>query len=226
LLFFRIPQPPRSDSAQLSVWQDFRGGLRLVTSNRGLLMLYGVVALMVMVLMPAFVIVPLLVLNEFGGGVNEVALMEGISGIGLIVGGILAGIVALPKRRIVVVLASFALACITITFTGLTPGNLFWLAIVWWFISGLTFSFANAPVIVIIQTIVPPQMQGRAFSLFSTFIGLSGPLGLMLAAPLGEFLDVRAMLIGGGFLATLVCLLAFLSPHLMKIDEQTLSEVT
>jgi DHA3 family macrolide efflux protein-like MFS transporter len=51
-------------------------------------------------------------------------------------------------------------------------------------------------------------------------MGLASPLGLLLAIPLGQVLDVRGLLIGGGILATLVCLAGFLSPALMKIDEQ------
>ena len=68
LLIFRIPQQMRSDTTEMSLWQDFRSGLRLVISHRGLLWLYGLTALMVAVLMPALVIMPLLVKDEFGGG--------------------------------------------------------------------------------------------------------------------------------------------------------------
>jgi MFS transporter, DHA3 family, macrolide efflux protein len=222
LLFFRIPQQMRSDTTEMSLWQDFRLGLRLVTSHRGLLWLYGLTALMIAVLMPALVLMPLLVRDEFGGGVNQVALMEGIGGIGMILGGVLVVLITLPKRRVIVVLLGFALASVAIAAIGIVPRNLFWLANFWWFISCVTFPLGNAPIMAILQSIIPNQMQGRALSLFSTFIGLSGPVGLMLAAPLGELLGVRGMMIGGGLLATLVCLAGFLSPSLMKIDEQPL----
>ena len=225
LLFFRIPQPPRPDTTELTVWQDFRLGVRLVASNRGLVMLYGVTVLMIGVLMPSFVLTPLLVLNEFGGGVNEVALMEGISGIGMVLGGILISVLPLPRRRILVVLIGYAVACITIAFAGMTPGHLFWLAVFWWFISGATFSLGNAPVMAILQTIVPHHMQGRALSLFSTLMGIAGPAGLVLAGPLGEILGVRGMLISCGVVATLVCLAGFLSPSLMQIEEQKLKDI-
>jgi DHA3 family macrolide efflux protein-like MFS transporter len=220
LLIFRIPQPPRTDTAEVTIWQDFRDGVRLVIGNRGLTMLYTLVTVMVAFLMPAFVLTPLLVRDAFHGGVNHVALMEVLSGIGMIAGGALVAAITMPKRRVVVVLASYAVACIMVALAGLTPGNLFWLAVVWWFICGLAISFGNAPAMAIIQTIVPNDMQGRALSLFSTLMGLAAPLGLVLVAPLGQVLDVRGLLIGGGALATLVCLAGFLSPALMKIDEQ------
>jgi DHA3 family macrolide efflux protein-like MFS transporter len=140
----------------------------------------------------------------------------------MIVGGALVAVITMPKRRIVVLLVSFAVACATVALAGLTPSHLFWLATVWWFTCGLAISFGNAPAMAIIQTIVPNELQGRALSLFSTLTGLAAPLGLLLVAPLGQIVDVRGMLIGGGILATLVCLTGFLSPALMKIDEQPL----
>ncbi|MEA4909274.1 MAG: MFS transporter [Anaerolineaceae bacterium] len=223
LVFFRIPQAPRTDMHQIGVWQDFRQGLRLLSSNRGLLWLYGLMMFMVGVLMPAFVMAPLLVRDEFGGGVDQVAMMESISGIGMLMGGVLVVLMALPVRRIVVVLATNAVSCAAIALTGLVPGDMFWLAVVWWFVSGLTYTMGSAPTMAILQTIVPNQLQGRALSLFSTLMGIAGPIGLALAAPLGELTGTRGLLIGGGVLATLVCLAGFLSPSLMRIEERHLN---
>ena len=146
--------------------------------------------------------------------------MESIGGIGMLLGGVLISVITLPWRRITVVLVTFALSCAATALMGLAPGTMFWLAVVWWFVSGIMFTIANAPIMAIIQTIVPNQLQGRALSLFSTLIGIAGPIGLAFAAPLGAAFGARGLLIGGGALATLVCLLGFLSPTLMRIEEQ------
>ncbi len=220
LFFFAIPQPKPSGGASSSVWQDFRSGLRLVLGNRGLVWLYSITVLMVAVVMPSLVLIPLLVRDVFSGGVNEVALMEGAGGAGMLLGGVLVSVIALPRSRISVILGTFALSCLTIACMGLTPSTLFWVAIFWWFVSGLLYTVGNAPVLAILQTIVPNEMQGRALSLFSTLMGVAGPLGLVFAAPLGEWIGVRGLLVGGGVLGALVCLSGFLSPHLMRIEDQ------
>lgn len=222
LLFFRIPQAQRTDTLQSGVWQDFRQGLRLLSGNRGLLRLYGLLMLVTGVLMPAFVLTPLLVRDEFGGGVNQVAMMESIGGIGMLIGGVLVTLMSLPARRIVVVLATNAVSCAAIALTGLVSGDMFWLAVVWWFVSGITFTMGSAPMMAILQSVVPNQIQGRALSLFSTLMGIAGPIGLAFTAPLGEIIGTRGLLVGGGALATLVCLAGFLSPSLMRIEEQPL----
>jgi hypothetical protein len=51
-------------------------------------------------------------------------------------------------------------------------------------------------------------------------MGLAGPIGLVLAAPLGEAVGVRGVFIAGGILAALICLAGFLSPRLMRIEDE------
>lgn len=217
LFFHAIPQIARTDAA--SVWTDFTEGLRFVSRNAGLVKLYGLLGLVVLVIMPTFSLTPLLVTQHFEGGVNQVALMEGFAGAGIIAGGVL--ITAWPgfKRRIVTVLVSFVVSCGTVALTALAPGNALWLAVVWWTISGLTFSTGNAPMMAILQTVVPNQMQGRALSLMTTVMGVAGPVGLAIAGPLGEAFGVRGLFIGGGALAAVVCALGLLSGSLRRIEE-------
>jgi DHA3 family macrolide efflux protein-like MFS transporter len=139
LLLFAIPQPRRADAAHASFLSDFVGGARVVLHNRGLLLLYGLVTLVVLTVMPTFVLTPLLVKEHFGGGVNEVALMEGLAGVGIIAGGALIAAVPIFRRRIVTILVSFAISCATVALTALTPGSMLWLATVWWTLSGVTY---------------------------------------------------------------------------------------
>ncbi len=220
LLFYRIPQTMQISEQQVSMWQDFRGGLSIVLANRGLVMLYSLTLLMVAVLIPTFVLTPLLIQQEFGGGVERVALMEGMGGLGMIIGGVLISMLHLSMRRIFLVLVMFALSSAMVGLTGLVPGSMFWIAVGLWFISGVTYTMGNAPIIAIIQTIIPNQLQGRVLSLFSTLIGVAGPIALAFAGPLSELIGIRMMFISGGFLAALVCCLGFLSPKLLRIEQQ------
>lgn len=217
LLLFRIPQVrvPRGERA--GVWAEFREGVRLVWGHPGLRHLYAVLAVVVLTVMPTFTLTPLLVKTHFGGGPGQVALMEGLSGVGMIAGG-LAVVALAPQRRVVTVLVAFALSCLAVSLTALAPRNAFWLAVVWWVVSGVTFSFGNAPMTAVLQTVIPNQLQGRALSLLSTVMGLAGPLGLALAGPLGEWLGVRGLFVVGGVLSALASLAGFLSPALLRLE--------
>jgi DHA3 family macrolide efflux protein-like MFS transporter len=222
LLIFAIPQVharDRDPSHQTgSVLGDFKLGLRYVTARPGFVILFGVLGLVVMTVMPTFTMTPLLVKQHFGGGVNEVALMEALGGIGIILGGVFITVWTGFKKRIVTMMVSFFVSCGTVALTALAPSNALWLAAGWWFISGATFSTGNVPFTTIIQTQVPNDMQGRVFSLMSTVMGLAGPIGLLIAGPLGEAIGVRGVFIVGGALSALVCVLALLSKRLREIE--------
>ena len=220
LFIFVIPQIRTPKNEQASVWADFTVGVHYVVGKRGLLMLYGIIGLVVLTVMPSFSMTPLLVKQHFGGGVNQVALMEALAGIGIILGGVLITVWGGFKRKVVTLLVSFAISCGTVALTALTPGNLLLLAAAWWFISGATFSTGNAPFTALLQTTVPNEMQGRVLSLLSTVMGVAGPIGLAIAGPLGEAIGVRGVFIVGGTLSALVCVLAFLSKDLMRLEDE------
>ncbi len=229
LFFFAIPQPARKVQTEdgrgvwggfwADFWRDFVSGARVVLHNRGLLWLYILLLLVVVTLMPTFALTPLLVTEHFGGGVNQVAVMELLSGIGIIAGGLLIAAIPLFKRQVVTMMISWVICCAAIALTALMPSDLFWAAVVWWGISGFTFSTGNAPMMAILQTQVPNHLQGRVLALMSTLMGLGGPIGLAGAALFGEMLGPRGLFVAGGLAATVVCLLAFAIPSLMRIDE-------
>jgi DHA3 family macrolide efflux protein-like MFS transporter len=225
VLFNRIPQPVETQNKTSSVWADFKEGVRFVAANRGLLSLYALLGLVVLTIMPTFTLTPLLVKEHFGGGAGEVALMEGISGVGMIVGGLLVTAFP-PKRPIVVLLLFFAVSCGTVALTALAPGNALWIAVAWWTVSGVSFAIGNAPMMSVIQTVVPNHMQGRTLSLMTTIMGLAGPVGLVIAGPLGENIGVRGVFIWGGALSALVCLLGLLSPALMSLERAATTPAT
>jgi DHA3 family macrolide efflux protein-like MFS transporter len=223
LVPFRIPQPQRDPTQRPSIWQDFIAGVRVVTGHRGLLVLYAVVTLMVVLIMPVFNLIPLFVSSHFAGDVNQVALMQGAGGIGLIVGGMVAFLVKV-RRRSAALLAGYTLACALIAGAGLTPGSMFWLAVVCWVLGASSFSAGNAMLMALLQSQVPNVLQGRIISLLSTVMGLAAPLGLGLVALLGRSIDVRTVFSVGGGVAAVVCLLGFAAPSLMRIEETPIGQ--
>lgn len=218
LLFFSIPQMKTSVGTKANLWQEFREGFDVVWQHPGLRHLFGLIGVMVIVVMPSFTLVPLLVKEHFGGGATEVAIIESISGLGMIAGGMLIAVIA-PKRRIAWVLWGFAIACASIALMALAPAEMFWMAVVWWTVSGLTYIAGNAPFTALVQTIVPNQLQGRAFSLLGTLMGLGAPIGLAVATPLGELIGIRWLFVVLGALGAIVALFGFLSPTVKSLDD-------
>ena len=219
LLFFTIPQPRAArGGGWRSLWREWREGVQAVWRHAALRQLYALIGAAVMCVMPLFTLVPLLVKTHFAGGANQVALMESLSGIGMIAGGAFVAAFA-PQRRMRWFLWGFALSGLTMALTALAPADQFGLGAAFWLLSGLTFAVGNAPFMAMLQSAVPNQLQGRVLSLLNTLIGLAGPVGLALAAPLGEALGSRWLFVLLGACGGLVMLLGFVSRALRRMEQ-------
>lgn len=216
LLCFRIPQTAR-ETRHTGLWSEFREGIHLVWHTPGLRQLYLFFGTVVLAVMPTFVLVPLLVKVHFGGGASQVALMEGLAGGGMLLGGLLMAAMA-PRRLVRWTLLGFAVSCASLALTALAPASLFGVAVAWWVMSGITFVLGNAPLTALLQTTIPNHLQGRVLALMSTIMALAAPVGLALVAPLGDWVGIRGVFFVAGSLGALASLAGFLSPSLLALD--------
>lgn len=217
LLLFRVPQVFDAGTRANGLWREFREGVHLVWRAPGLRRLYLLLGMVVLAIMPTFMLAPLLVKTHFGGGAPHVALMEGLAGAGMLLGGLLMAAIA-PRRLVCWILIGFAVSCASIALTAMVPHNLFGVAVVWWVMSGISFTFGNAPLTALLQTTIPNQLQGRVLALMTTVMALAAPVGLALAGPLGTWIGVRGVFIVAGLLGAAACLAGFLSPSLLALD--------
>jgi DHA3 family macrolide efflux protein-like MFS transporter len=86
LLIFSIPQVRTLRKRSSGNLKEFREGVRVVWNEPGLRTLYALLGGVVLVIMPSFTLVPLLVEEYFSGAAPQVALMEGLSGVGMVTG--------------------------------------------------------------------------------------------------------------------------------------------
>lgn len=208
LLIFAIPQSAKPAGAAEGVWAEFKEGVAAVRQDRGLYHLFILLGAVLVIIMPCFTLVPLLVKEHFGGAAREVAIIESVGGIGMVVGGALIALIA-PKRRVPWFLWGWGLSCITMGLMAWT-GN-YWIGVFWWLVSGVTFIAGNAPLNAIFQTRVPNHLLGRVMALMGTVMGLAAPIGLAVMTPLGEIFGVRWLFVAMGIGGGLVALLGFMS---------------
>ena len=93
LLLLRIPEPERraQQTGRVPVLQDIRAGLRYLRGLPGHLALLGFAAGMNLFLVPAFALLPLLVLQELRGHVGSQAWLMAAFSTGAIGGGLVLG---------------------------------------------------------------------------------------------------------------------------------------
>ena len=173
-------------------------------------------------LSPASSLLPLLVKQEFHGGAQQLAWVESIFGVGVILGGLALSAWGGFKRRIMTSFCGIIGIGVGIALSGLIPADLFWLLLAVNFVIGLTQVFANGPIMAIFQAAVAPDMQGRVFSLINAGATAMMPLSLLIAGPVADWLGVRVWYVFGGAVCILMTVAALFIPAIVNIEQNRL----
>ena len=221
LLFVPIPQPKREmiPGTRTSVSREMLEGLRYVWRARGLLLVFITAAAAMFFLASPLSLVPLLVTRHFGGGALELGWMQSAYGLGYVLGGGVLSLWGGFKRRIATSLLGTVGISLGLIVVGLASPDAFWLGVGAWFFFGLTLPIATGPLHAIYQSVVPPEMQGRFFTLNRSVINMASPLGLAIGGPLADAIGVRALFIVGGAATLVVALVRAFTPAMLALDD-------
>ena len=217
LLFVTIPPVISTSSRHVRIWAQFRDGIQRIWSDRSLRGLYMLVTITTMFFMPLFTMSPLLVKSRYHGGPPQLALLESLTGVGMIIGGILVAVIA-PKRKVPWVLGGMSLSCFLIAATAWLPPELFLVCGALWLVGASAFMLANASLMAVLQTVIAQDFQGRAISVLTTMNAVAAPVGLAIANPLGEFLGVSWLFFVFGLSGGFVMISGFLSGSVRRLD--------
>lgn len=224
LCFLRIPQPRSSEEEtpmadeKLSVWQEMREGMRYVWNWPGLRAILAVAVLLNLVTMPAFSLLPLLVMDHFGGSAMEIASMQSSWAIGMLVGGVLLSVWGGFRRKIVTSTVGMFGSAIGMFLVGFAPGTALGLAVAGNLVAGLMNVLINGPAFALLQTVVDPKMQGRVLSLVVSLANAMTPLGLAIAGPLAEITGVRVWFILTGVAFLLAGVFVLVNQDVQNIE--------
>lgn len=223
LLLVAIPQPERTAAAgadqKVSVWDDFRAGLRYVWGWPGLMAILVMAMIINFVVNPAFSLMPLLVTEHFGGGALQLGWLQSGWGIGMLLGGLVLSVWGGFRRRVYTSLIGLVLEGAAILVIGLTPGNGFFLALGAILVAGFMNPLINGPLLAILQATVEPEMQGRVFTLVSSLSSAMMPLSLAVAGPVADLIGVRQWYAIGGAIFALSGAVGFFVPAIVNIEK-------
>lgn len=222
LLFIVVPQPPRAESlageAAPGMLADLRAGFRYVWCWPGLMMILVMATLINLLLTPSSALQPILVTRHFGGGALQLAWLESAWGLGTVGGGLTLGLWGGFKKRIVTSMTGIILLGLGVAAIGLVPGTWLWLAVGLMFFVGFVNPIVNGPLHAVVQSIVAPEMQGRVFTLISSFATAMSPIGLILAGPIADRFGVQVWYLAGGIVTLSLGAGAFMIPAIMNIE--------
>lgn len=222
LLFIDIPQPQAArptGGAAASLRGELAAGFRYVWAWPGLMAILVMATILNLLLTPVNSLQPLLVTQHFKGGAFQLAWIEAAWGLGVVAGGLLLSVWGGFRRRILTSLLGIILLGVGVIGVGLVPAGRFPLAVALMFVVGVSNPITNGPLMAVVQSIVAPEMQGRVFTLISSFAVAMSPLGLLAAGPLADHLGVRAWYGIAGVITLLIGLGALSMPLIMNVED-------
>jgi DHA3 family macrolide efflux protein-like MFS transporter len=229
LSVIRLSQPMlRQTTAQAAatVWQDMRAGFSFLIRWPALLRVMCIAALLNLMLTPAFTLVPILVTQHFNGSAIQLGWINAAYGFGIIGGGTLLAAWGGFKRRILTALLGVTgLGCGSLLI-GLSPSSAFGLALTGMVIVGAMNAFANGPFFAILQSIVPPEIQGRVFTTLMSISIAMAPVGLAMAGPLADRFGVQLWFTLGALICGLMAIWIIASPALLQLESGQVPLVT
>ena len=221
LAVIRIPNPVRNgrgDGEDVSIVSDIRECFAFIKGWPGMLALLLIFMLMNFIFAPADALLPLLVVDRFGGGAVEFASMQSGFGVGMLIGGLLLGVWGGLKSRMMTMLSSLCIGGIGIAAVGLVPSNAIIATIALVVAVGATLSITNGVSMALLQAKVPPEMQGRMFTIIGMICMAMMPIGLSLAGPVADLIGVHTWFVISGLSITAVSAAATLHPKIMRIE--------
>lgn len=187
-------KPPRTESAGRpaggikNVLREAAGGVRLVSANRPLFWSLLAVGLSNLVWSIAFVIgVPLLVVHGLGNSVGAYGLIVGAYGVGNVLSNLVIGSLNIKRRVLSIFLgkAILGLGFLLLALSSSVPMALCASAL-----AAVGGPMGDIMILTMLQTDLPADQIGKAYSLLMIVENAGGSLGLLIAVPFFVLVNV------------------------------------
>ncbi len=204
LMVIYIPPVPVSHEGKASrgsIWQESLFGFKYIWARPSLLGLQLIFFFGNLMSTLAGVLIAPMILARTGNNAQMLGIIESVGSAGGIAGGLILSAWGGPKRRVNGVIFGWL-------FSGLLGMCIYSLnlGVAAWVIGSFCFSFfiplVNSSNQGIWQSKVPPDLQGRVFSVRRLIAQITAPLAMLISGPLADFVFEPAMRLPGSTMAS------------------------
>jgi len=168
--------------------------------------------------LPLFVVLPLLVKDEFKAGSLGLGVIYAASGIGGALASVYVKRRPAPRRQIVAMWITMTGGSLSLCLLGASP--VLWLAVIFSATMWAGVTYANIVWFSALQERIPSHLLGRIMSL-DLLLGVAmGPVGFFLGGLGADWFGARATLIVGGAIAVACGVVAFV-PRVLEFDPES-----
>jgi len=201
VIWAHIPQPPKTGSGTPGVMGELIAGVHYLFSSRGLRRVLLLAALVNLLAVPFFTLLPIWIRRYYQGGAVEYGWIEAVSGAGILAGGVLLSLWGGFRQRIFTSMWALVGMSIGCVMAGLVDSHQFVLAVAAVGVVSMMQTLVQGPMLAVLQDVVPPGLQGRVLTLLDSTSSLMAPLGLALAGVLSDayYPQMWFLVCAGGF---------------------------
>jgi hypothetical protein len=199
LLVIRVPEPEVSQAGvegRGSLWQEAGFGFRYIWKRTSLFWLQMIFFFINLTASFGFTVLAAMILARTNDDTVVLGTVQSAGAVGGVVGSLLLSAWGGPKRRIHGVLGSIiAVSILNTTLMGLGRSLPVWAVAA--FLGAVFLPLLNGSNQAIWQAKVPPDVQGRVFSVRRLIAQITVPLSMLMAGPLADYVFEPAMDPGG-----------------------------
>ena len=201
---------------------EFRDGLHIIKTKKGLISLILVMALINFIEIPIIVLGPFFVYITHSGTVQSLALIVAASQLGLLLSGLILLLKNRWNKKVLIIVIAFYIQITGYLIQVITPIGFewsFWFMAIGAFIFGSMLPIVNSLFHTIIQVLVPPELQGRVTSIIAGITGSILPVGMIASGPLADIFGIQELFLAAIVLGFLVLSFAWFFTDIRLIDD-------
>lgn len=186
--------------------KELKEGIEVFRADKALTLLIVVETLCMIFYMPLSSFYPLMTSDYFNATAWHGSVVEILYAAGMMVAAFLFSSVIKVKQHLLFSYIGMLGVGITSAIGGLLPPDM-WAWLIFALACGVMGAFGNVhsiPLIAYMQTTIPAEKMGRAFSLIALAASLSMPVGLLIASPVAETVGVNVWFLLSGIGTVLI----------------------
>lgn len=218
LLFVHIPSVKNTAQSARGIFRNMLSGASVILRNKGMTWLMACEVMINFFVMPIVAVMPLMTLQYFNGSPYQVSLIEGLYGLGLLIGGLILSIWNPKVGKTVLIVFGFFTLGLALVGCGALPTSYFSVYAMLTVVQGLAVPFFTGPYTVLIQTQFAPKYLGRIFALSGSIVQLPAMIGLLFAGVLADDIGVEKIFLIGGTIVMFTAILLGSVPAVRRLE--------